>query len=61
MKKDLLIPLVASLWFVLGYLCHEPDIVYKVVIQPATDQQLIDFWFGNQDKTKLRNRICRNR
>jgi hypothetical protein len=33
-----------------------PVIVYK----DATDQQLVEYWFGPQDKTSLRKRICKD-
>lgn len=33
--------------------------VIKYVHVPATDDQLISFWFGNGDKQSLRKRICK--
>lgn len=57
--KKINLIVVCILWGIAGYLFHEPKVIYKTVNQPASDQQLIAFWFGDQDKTKLRNRICK--
>ncbi len=40
---------------------YQPPVepVIKYVHLPATDEQLVAFWFGNGDKTSLRKRICK--
>lgn len=38
---------------------REVSKVNKVVIhKPATDEQLLQFWFGEGDKQSLRKRVC---
>ena len=38
---------------------EEPQRITTIVNQPATDEQLLEFWFGNGDKASLRKRICK--
>ena len=52
---------VGVIWgFVIGiYPKENPKTITTVVNQPATDDQLLEFWFGNGDKDALRKRICK--
>lgn len=52
---------IICLWCVVLFEKKEEKVVTvtKVVNAPATDEQLLDFWFGNGDKTALRKRICK--
>lgn len=36
----------------------EPSMRLVEVFLPATDQQLLSFWFGPGDKAQLRKRVC---
>lgn len=62
--KPLKTVLVAFVYFVLGVACTKAYFslqkpVITTVYLPATDEQLLGYWFGSTDKTKLRNRICK--
>lgn len=30
-----------------------------VIHEPATDEQLMQYWFGDSDKSQLRKRVCK--
>lgn len=32
--------------------------IQSVIHEPATDEQLMQFWFGESDKQSLRKRVC---
>ena len=56
--------LLAVLWFtVLFYSIKRPEPVVQtkqvVIYKEPTDEQLVNWWFGNGDKAKLRERICK--
>ena len=56
--------LLAVLWFAVLFLSakpREPIVQTKqvVIYKDPTDEQLVNWWFGNGDKAKLRERICK--
>lgn len=62
-RKTLKTVSVAFLYTVLGvcispYILEAPRPVKEVVYKDATDKQLMEYWFGTSDKSKLRKRVC---
>lgn len=63
-RKTLKTVSVAFLYTVLGvcispYILEAPKPVKEVVYRDATDQQLMEYWFGPMDKSQLRKRVCK--
>jgi hypothetical protein len=61
MQKALQALLILSLGVGIGWWLKpppKPSVRLVEVFMPATDQQLMSFWFGSGDKAKLRKRVC---
>lgn len=59
MRKALQAIIFLSLGVGVGwYVKPSPKPIKEVVEIPATDEQLLAFWFGPGDKAKLRKRVC---
>jgi len=60
MRKVLQAIICLSLGVGIGWCAKpSPKPVKELVELPATDEQLLAFWFGPGDKAKLRKRVCK--
>ena len=60
------IGLILAIWFWFGcgvfigaQFFPKQTVVYKTVNTACTDDQLLQWWFGDGDKEALRGRICK--